>query len=785
MTSSKLKRLKSLPKKANGGWLDSYEDGGDVELPEVTIRPEKSTNEFNKEEVERFQREQSKYKTEKAKWDKGDKLDKMLNDTQAAIKEEALAFGNRGNTPSVGNSGTWMSSYNKYNDVSGEYRDYAEKNFQGLFPANSTWDNRTESRNDFNARTGWTSPKEGYYNSYYPITNPYDKPEAVRAQATMSEEAKPIPVEKGPQITRYTNADYLQSKGLPYGTKHVPGKGRIEVKEDGGWLDSYEDGGETKPWEQPLPTSASIGGQDNTFVDTNVQKQIAADQLARVQANKEMVAKAREEHTKSPTQKNKEAYEKSKAQAKKETTEEFIKEGHKKAVLESPFNVAAAFTPAGATASMMKGIADASLEASQGNYGAAALYGGLEALPFGVGALAKKGVKGVKDIHKINPYAFKPNPEAYYRGLGKTGLDDAIENNVLRTANKTGNYGEDLYMTKDFKIAEGIYSKDQPYGVGDAFDDVDWKMVQPKDSKSYIAEIPESSLTNKNIVNNSNIIINKGPIPTDNVKLYKEDWLRGYKEVPNNVEVGNIDWGKWNPEIPNNKALMAEYNAIEETAKRNGTWMKNPDGTPFKGEPEQFVQQNSKNFKKFYEDSKVTGPNGEPLFMYHGSPNKDIQSFLKPGDKGYSKSPTTTTGESGIYFTDKKDYADKYQNFADTKNLNGRTYQTYLAPKSAITAGETSSAGITEGLSPAFLWNHGPVPVDAVKAGTAMRKLYDNHGYEVAMENPNLIKSAIGNNGMFDITNPNIYKALTGVTAGGTAVAGLKEKKNGGWLDEL
>jgi len=139
----------------------------------------------------------------------------------------------------------------------------------------------------------------------------------------------------------------------------------------------------------------------------------------------------------------------------------------------------------------------------------------------------------LSNTYKYNPWAFKPNSEAYYRGIGRTGLDDALESGVLRTANKTGNYGEDLYMTTDFNVAKGNYSRDQPYGKGDVWGD-DWQMIQPEDSKSYIAEIPESALTNKNIVNNSAIVINKGSIPTNDVRLLKQDWLQGYKpiEVP-------------------------------------------------------------------------------------------------------------------------------------------------------------------------------------------------------------------------------------------------------------
>ena len=58
-----------------------------------------------------------------------------------------------------------------------------------------------------------------------------------------------------------------------------------------------------------------------------------------------------------------------------------------------------------------------------------------------------------------------------------------------------------------------------------------------------------------------------------------------------------IDWSKWNKAIPENKTLLKEYHDIEKAAKKSGTWMKNADGTAFKGTPEQFVQQRSNNFK--------------------------------------------------------------------------------------------------------------------------------------------------------------------------------------------
>lgn len=237
-----------------------------------------------------------------------------------------------------------------------------------------------------------------------------------------------------------------------------------------------------------------------------------------------------------------------------------------------------------------------------------------------------------------------------------------------------------------------------------------------------------------------------------------------------------IDWENWvkyKEDFHNNPEVIKELNEIEIKAKADGTWMKNPDGTPFKGTKEQFVIQQSENFKKFHEGSKVTGEKGEPLFMYHGSPNKDIKTFLRPGDEGYKKSPTTTTGKSGIYFSNVKEYADMYQNLEKPELAAGKTYQVYLSPKNAVTAGETSMAGYGEkGLPSSFLWNHGKIPgVDAVKAGKYHRKRFDDADYEVSMENPNLIKSAEGNI-LFNTKSSNIYKSLAPIIGAGALGAG-------------
>tara|TARA_R110002012_G_scaffold313039_1_gene524309 strand:- start:224 stop:2602 length:2379 start_codon:yes stop_codon:yes gene_type:complete len=240
-----------------------------------------------------------------------------------------------------------------------------------------------------------------------------------------------------------------------------------------------------------------------------------------------------------------------------------------------------------------------------------------------------------------------------------------------------------------------------------------------------------------------------------------------------------IDWGKWNKEIPNNKALMEEYNAIEKLGKENGTWMKNPDGSIFRGEPEQWVQQQSSNFKAAFGETKLLNPDGSPMVLYHGSPkkfDKFDESMFQLGDSGYSG--------SGIYTTPSKVTAESYtisgRRFHDGK-IEPTLYQLYGRGNNPITSkqlidnsgGDIGFAKVGEVIDknlPTSLFNFhrkGAPKIDQlldydVAINNQRRGITNikpiNDSWEIVFPTNKQLKSSIGNNGMFDMTDPNIYK---------------------------
>ena len=149
-------------------------------------------------------------------------------------------------------------------------------------------------------------------------------------------------------------------------------------------------------------------------------------------------------------------------------------------------------------------------------------------------------------------------------------------------------------------------------------------------------------------------------------------------------------------------------------------------------------------FKRWFADSKVVDSNGKPLVMYHGTrPGNDITEF---DESDYD----------GIYFTPDSKYAESFtEGLFDDLGEKGAIYPVYLSIQNPYVVRTTWGSDEAEG----FLYRE----LD--------RRKLEAEGYDGAMLyidgeldqaqvfRSNQIKSATGNNGEFDPTNPDIRKS--------------------------
>jgi hypothetical protein len=139
----------------------------------------------------------------------------------------------------------------------------------------------------------------------------------------------------------------------------------------------------------------------------------------------------------------------------------------------------------------------------------------------------------LKNAYKYNPLAFKPKADAYYRMVGEGGYADALKSGVVRPPVGSGH--TETYFNKGYPLDTRLRDVTGRSGYGGP----------------YMAEVkgnPEL-FVNENVANYTGpmfedpVVYSKQNIPINNpdVKFYKENWLRGYKEVPKPVTQGTAN----------------------------------------------------------------------------------------------------------------------------------------------------------------------------------------------------------------------------------------------------
>lgn len=111
------------------------------------------------------------------------------------------------------------------------------------------------------------------------------------------------------------------------------------------------------------------------------------------------------------------------------------------------------------------------------------------------------------NIYKLNPNAFKINSEAYYRGISKEGYKDILESQIVKSK-------------KQHAYPNPYFSK----GV-----------IGEKYSKGYILELKNEPMKGVGSFPKGDLIQtpeNIIKIDNPNLKIYKKNIWKGYKELP-------------------------------------------------------------------------------------------------------------------------------------------------------------------------------------------------------------------------------------------------------------
>jgi hypothetical protein len=186
----------------------------------------------------------------------------------------------------------------------------------------------------------------------------------------------------------------------------------------------------------------------------------------------------------------------------------------------------------------------------------------------GAGLLGKAAQASTKtgilsNTYKINPFAFKPNPQAYYH------RSPNLENIINRETGMLQGFGQSKagkeFTEEALKPSQGLnlrrgansqlyFSKGVPLDFGRTnmvLDEKTGKMIPGQGYKGpYVVEVkdvPMGASTKGRAPGGEptkigSYAVSKRPVSVDESKFYQEDWLRGYKQVkiPNKKEGGQI-----------------------------------------------------------------------------------------------------------------------------------------------------------------------------------------------------------------------------------------------------
>jgi hypothetical protein len=230
----------------------------------------------------------------------------------------------------------------------------------------------------------------------------------------------------------------------------------------------------------------------------------------------------------------------------------------------------------------------------------------------------------LKNTYKLNPYAFKPNPEAFYRQVGKAAYDDAMiegkvyakgqkdllernpninylnEYNASIAAGKAGKFHltkpENAPFVQKGKLFYPIDRK--PTGTGyklTKFADAEYLFEGTLPNEAILPKYQEKYLSSLNKSRGAGVVRPEFN-DLDNFKTYRRDWLKGYKEVPKPTHTEQvISKGVENPTVIRMDDIGYQEPATGELA-------------PYIGREERVLTPAEKVWESFFKDRSTAGP---------------------------------------------------------------------------------------------------------------------------------------------------------------------------------
>jgi hypothetical protein len=397
--------------------------------------------------------------------------------------------------------------------------------------------------------------------------------------------------------------------------------------------------------------------------------------------------------------------------------------------------------------------------------------------------VAKEFYNYVTDPSEDNIHSYMMNARRIFDVSPDQVVTEADIENWKKTAEDAGmldknseNYNDELYilfkLAKDNKSMTNMFN----YLAMDESSQMEGDL-QRADKGLVVKALSTLGKVAPEISAASNLVKTAVPLVNTTVKF-----------VP---EITQADWANWNKATPYRSKLMQEYADIEESTKGMGTWMKNPDGTPYLGSPLQFIQEQSENFKNAFPEGYYK--------VYRGvQPENSFQDFSYSKDK-------KLMGDRAI-FTANRMLANKYSRF-----FKGEQLKSFLDPSDSDNTRGTFSLVYPMGKHMAVdmrdrVWNHlgymehgvsNSLP-DLESFNNYITNMKDAYGSSKEYRNTddiakflptsnlnsiilkglndsgkgnvhivnnrpgNYLKSTIGNEGFFNMNSPNIYKSLGG-----------------------